>query len=107
MPLGGRKASAKVAFGSGGKTALGDDRVKPTDYQIRSGHIVVPKGFYNRERSSLDWDRSFALVAFGERFESKRIDYDRRLNFRLRGKISSGEVLQLSINDGVLVIDKA
>lgn len=96
-----------MALGSGGKTAVGDDGVKPTDYQIKSGHIVIPKGFYRRELSSLQWKRSFALIAFGERYEDKRIDYDRRLNVRLRDRIAPGDILRLSISDGALIIEKA
>lgn len=88
------------------KTALGVDGVKPTDYQIRSGHIVVPKEFYRREVNALDWAGGFTVVAFGERTTGKRIDYDRRLTLRLKDRLAPGEVLRLSIVDGELFIEK-
>lgn len=89
------------------KTALGEDRVVPTSYQIGSGHIVVPKTFYQRNIGAIDWGRSFTVVAFGETLVAKRIDYDRRLTIRLKDKITDGQVLRLSIRDNALVIEKA
>ncbi|MDF2434910.1 MAG: hypothetical protein JWP44_4541 [Mucilaginibacter sp.] len=87
-------------------TAVGIDQVRPTAYQIRSGHFVVPRVFYQAHKSALAWESSFNVVAFGKVYRDKKIDYDRRLNIRLRDTIEAGDVLRLNISDGYLHIEK-
>ena len=88
-------------------TAVGLDCVKPTDYQVQSGLIVIPKRFYDMNQDGLRWKKGFTAIAFGETLENRKIDYDRRLNLRLRDKIEPGDVLRLAVIDERLVIDKA
>ena len=87
-------------------TAVGADGVRPTDYQIRSGHFVIPAGFYEANKHALAWKLGFDVVAFGSRYEGKQIDEDRRLNVRLREHITPGDVIRLSINERQLHVVK-
>jgi hypothetical protein len=88
-------------------TAVGDNMVQPTDYQVRSGSIVIPKKFYLQHAHALDWKKSFTLVIFGARLLNKSIDYDRRLNVpKLREMMRTGDVLRLEVADECLVIEK-
>jgi hypothetical protein len=88
-------------------TAVDADGVQPTAYQIRSGHFVVPRMFYDAHKSSLAWKAAFKVTAFGKEYFGKKIDDDRRLNIRLREEIAPGDVLRLTITDGALHVTKA
>lgn len=85
-------------------SAVGIDKVRPTDVQIRRGQLVVPQAFYRRFANDLDWRNRFSAIFSGRRFDDCRIDVDRRIKIPLREFIESGQVLVLSIENDALVI---
>jgi hypothetical protein len=86
------------------RSRLTQNRVRPTERQIKSNLIVVPKVFCD-EHPEIDW-KNFAVSAFGGRISWRSLDGDRRLGLPLREKLPPGHVLTLSIaDDRVLMID--
>lgn len=86
------------------KTALSTSRVRPTSYQIDAGLVVVPSEFVKLNRGQINWT-AFTAVFFGERL-LRKIDQDNRIRLPLKGRISAGDVFELSIFGGELVITK-
>jgi len=87
-------------------TAVGADGVRPTEYQIRSGHFVIPAGFYESNKDAVAWKSGFDVVAFGTEYCGRKIDEDRRLNVRLRDHISPGDTIRLSLRGRTLHVEK-
>lgn len=88
-------------------TAVGADGVRVTDYQIRSGHFVVPIAFFKAHKDSLVWGSGFDVVAFGTAYGDKKIDEDRRLNIRLREQVVPGDIIRLRIEGRTLHVARA
>ncbi len=89
-----------------GKTAVGDDGVRPTEYQIKRGTIVLPRVFYEGHVTALDWWGSFDVVALGRVYEALKLDTDRRINIKLRDLVQQGDVLRLHVAGGKLHFTK-
>lgn len=78
------------------------DAVRPTANQISNNIIVVPKKFCD-VHSEIDWS-DFTLVAFGNETHHRRLDGDRRISVPLKGSLTPGDTLRLSVENGSLVI---
>jgi hypothetical protein len=98
-----RSVTKSLAMQPGRKiTAVGADGVRPTHYQIQSGHFVVPFPFYEANKDAIPWNVGFDVVAFGAEYHGKTIDQDRRLYVRLRSHVVPGDVLTLTVRSDVL-----
>jgi hypothetical protein len=85
---------------------LGADKIRPTERQIQSNIIVIPKRFVDSHSNALSWS-GFDVVAFGERLRNKKLDSERRVSLPLNGKMRYGQTLRLRVEGGALVVEVA
>lgn len=82
-----------------GITAIGPDKVRPTESQIRHGLIVIPSSFLAANLNKLTWN-GFSVDFLGQQLESRHIDQDNRIRLPLKEHIKFGDTLQLTIESG-------
>jgi hypothetical protein len=99
-----RTINARVSIAMA-RTNLASDRIRPTDHQIAENLVVVPKDFVERNRHAICWSR-FEAVVLGEAAPNRWLGRDNRVGLKLKGRVTSGEVLALSVAHGRLVVEK-
>jgi len=77
-----------------------DGYVKPTEAQIRSNIMVVPKAFINQHAQRLAWHAGFDLLIGDERIANRRLDSENRIGgIPLRNYFRFGQLLRLEVID--------
>lgn len=85
------------------RSMVADDTVRPTDKQIESNLIVVPRPFRDAYCLDVDWE-DFTIDAFGVVRHHCSLDIDRRIGVPLRGRIQSGDTIRLSVQNGIFCV---
>jgi len=90
---------------SGPRNKPGRNRVQPTAAQIRENVIVVPRYYINENRNILRWFHTFDVIVNGQRRSDRHLDIENRIGgLPLRGVVQEGDVLHMTIRDGVLIL---
>lgn len=89
---------------SGRRLGLTPNLIRPTEKQISTNTVVIPKAFRNQHSSEIDWN-CFSMKALGVRYADRSLDNDGRVGVPMRGRISHGSVLSLEIVNGELNVE--
>ena len=85
------------------RSELQRNHIKPTNAQIKSNLIVVPRYFINENNTALRWSQTFDVEVNGRRFASRHLDSENRIGgIALNGNVESGSILQMTIDDNLL-----
>ena len=75
--------------------------IRPTEAQIRTNTIVVPKAFINHHLQAIRWFQAFDVAIGDERIANRKLDKENRVGgLRLRAHFAYGDLLQLEVVDG-------
>jgi len=81
------------------------DRIRPTASQVQNNIVGIPRTFVEQNRAALRWSSGFDVIVKGQRATNRRLDRENRIGgLPLRGHVTAGEVLRLSIQEGALVL---
>lgn len=87
------------------RRGLPADRIRPTPKQIAENIAVIPKRFLDGNQGHFD-PGSFDVVFLGSPLSRRRLDSEHRISLPLKGRVSEGTTLGLTIEDGVLHISE-
>jgi hypothetical protein len=74
--------------------------IRPTETQIRTNTIVVPRAFITDHRRLLRWFHGFDVTIENERIANRKLDLENRIGgIRLRAHFAPGDLLRLEIVD--------
>lgn len=89
----------------GSRNKPGRNRLQPTAAQIRENVIVIPRYYISENRNILRWFHTFDVVVNEERRTDRHLDIENRISgVPLRGIVTEGDVLRMTIRDGALIL---
>lgn len=79
------------------------NHIRPTNAQIKSNIIVVPRYFIDENNTALRWTHSFDVEVNGRRFAGRHLDSENRIGgIALNGNVESGSIFQMTLGDNLL-----
>lgn len=87
------------------RQGLPADRIRPTPKQISENIAVIPKRFLDANQGLFN-PNSFDVVFLGSPLSRRRLDSEHRISLPLKGRITDGTTLGLSVEKGVLHISQ-
>ncbi len=74
--------------------------IRPTETQIRTNTIVIPKAFIDVHKEGLRWFQGFDVLIGDVRIANRKLDSENRVGgLRLTTQFSYGDVLQVEVID--------